>query len=599
MSLALIQETAREVRRLAIAGSPLAVGDFRLKKLAAPLEKAGATVPVFGQVAKGINDLVNGDEAGSAQRLLNLSTLLNAVLYTQGETGAAGEYREIEVLATSGFKTRTSSRVLKPVIEALRTSGAGRWETVQSAQARGVFDDLRLVVPAINALGDNYPELADFVAERILPGYGPGIIPLLKSTLNIKGKRADARRLKVMHQLDPEGTIELCKKALEDGSAEVKAEALEGLGHHIECLPLVIEYAEAKNKSVRAAALGALARHDRAEATSLFTKLIESKAFDVLAGPFRSLRNKQVLNSLLKEGSSVFQQLVKNKPEELPAFSQILDCLHEHKEPETEAFLQSCIKQSEPLNKVKPKTPGLTGADLTAKLAELLCNIGSPTAYEAVLQNRDSIPPAYFQFVLHSAVMAWSPEKVYEEFSPLLSSSRGVLKLRSESMQRMLWQYTQEPNTAEDGGDSETGASEPDQPRVRLDPRWLDAAVQADIPDLACRMARPGNPKLVDYLLKKLNPKTEYQGSIIEALAKCQYPKITDAFIDLLQNKTKKAPVLTYDIITLMDTARVLPPTDLPKLDAFAAKLDEKFTDRFLEALAPLRSAAQPETSPA
>src|SRR2546425_11214907 len=97
MSLALIQESAKEVRRLSIAGSPLAVGDFRLKKLIAPLEQAGAKAPVFAQVAKAIGDLVNGSEAATAAHLLSLSTLLNAILYTQGQTGTEAAFQELEM----------------------------------------------------------------------------------------------------------------------------------------------------------------------------------------------------------------------------------------------------------------------------------------------------------------------------------------------------------------------------------------------------------------------------------------------------------------------------------------------------------------------
>src|SRR5712671_1858618 len=104
MSLALIQESAKEVRRLAIAGSPLAVGDFRLRKLMAPLEQAGAKVPVFAQVAKGISDLVNGKEADSAANLLSLSTLINAILYTQGQSGAEGAFGELEVFTSNCAK---------------------------------------------------------------------------------------------------------------------------------------------------------------------------------------------------------------------------------------------------------------------------------------------------------------------------------------------------------------------------------------------------------------------------------------------------------------------------------------------------------------
>src|SRR5678809_1185990 len=119
MSLALIQESAKEVRRLSIAGSNLAVGDFRLKKLVPPLEQAGAKVPVFAQVAKAINDLVNGKEAESAANLLSLSTLLNAILYTQGQTGAEGDYCELEMYFTNCSSTRTTARTLKPLVEAL------------------------------------------------------------------------------------------------------------------------------------------------------------------------------------------------------------------------------------------------------------------------------------------------------------------------------------------------------------------------------------------------------------------------------------------------------------------------------------------------
>src|SRR6266478_9658274 len=179
MSIALIQESAKEVRRMAIAGSPLAVGDFRMKKLIAPLEQAGAKVPVFAQVAKAISDLVNGTEANSATRLLALSTLLNAILYTQGQTSAEGNFGELETLATNCSSTRTSARALKPLIAALTNAGGGRFEIIKAACDRGAFNDLRLIGPAILALGDNYPEMADLVAEKILPGYGPGIVPRL------------------------------------------------------------------------------------------------------------------------------------------------------------------------------------------------------------------------------------------------------------------------------------------------------------------------------------------------------------------------------------------------------------------------------------
>src|SRR5215218_8888197 len=107
MSIPVLIQVYDETRRLAIAGSVVAPGDFRLKKLIPPLEKAGEKAPVFAKVAGSANKLVESDEKGSAEALLELSTLVNAVLYTQGETGAAGEFTAIETTDLGGHHTRT------------------------------------------------------------------------------------------------------------------------------------------------------------------------------------------------------------------------------------------------------------------------------------------------------------------------------------------------------------------------------------------------------------------------------------------------------------------------------------------------------------
>ena len=52
MSIPVLIEVYDEMRRLAIAGSAVAPGDFRLKKLIPPLEKSGEKAPVFAKVAQ-------------------------------------------------------------------------------------------------------------------------------------------------------------------------------------------------------------------------------------------------------------------------------------------------------------------------------------------------------------------------------------------------------------------------------------------------------------------------------------------------------------------------------------------------------------------
>jgi hypothetical protein len=154
MSIAVLTQVYDEVRRLSIAGSVVAGGDFRLKKLAPPLEQAGQKAPVFAKVAQGVTKLVESDEKNSAEALLELSTLVNAILYTQGETDLAGELQPIETMDLGQQQTQASARILKPLLEALSSTGSGRLEIIKDAHERGAFRDLRLVGPAVAAIDD-------------------------------------------------------------------------------------------------------------------------------------------------------------------------------------------------------------------------------------------------------------------------------------------------------------------------------------------------------------------------------------------------------------------------------------------------------------
>jgi len=112
MSIAILTQVYDEMRRLSIAGSVVASGDFRFKKLVPPLEQSGAKVPVFAKVAEAIKAVVDGNEKTSPQALLELTTLVNAILYTRGETGAAGPLDPIETTDLGAPTAQASARVL-------------------------------------------------------------------------------------------------------------------------------------------------------------------------------------------------------------------------------------------------------------------------------------------------------------------------------------------------------------------------------------------------------------------------------------------------------------------------------------------------------
>jgi hypothetical protein len=134
MSIAVLVQVHEEVRRLAIAGGAVASGDFRLKKLVPPLEQAGEKAPVFGRVAQAAQAVIDSNEKTASAALLDLATLVNAILYTQGETGITGDLKPIETTDMGAGGTQVSARVLKPLLEALSSTGSGRLELVRDGR---------------------------------------------------------------------------------------------------------------------------------------------------------------------------------------------------------------------------------------------------------------------------------------------------------------------------------------------------------------------------------------------------------------------------------------------------------------------------------
>src|SRR5205085_175715 len=92
-----------------------------------------------------------------------------------------------------------------------------------------------------------------------------------------KGTKGHPRRLKLMHALDPAGTRELVKQALEEGSKEVKVAAIGCLGGGTEDLAFLIEQAGAKAQDVRSAAYRALSTMSDPAALAVMKKAIAGK----------------------------------------------------------------------------------------------------------------------------------------------------------------------------------------------------------------------------------------------------------------------------------------------------------------------------------
>jgi hypothetical protein len=587
MSIALLAQVYDETRRLAIAGSVVAPGDFRIKKLIAPLEQAGAKVPVFTKVAEGIKAVVDAGDKTSAQTLLDLATLVSAILYTQGETGAAGPLEPIVTTDLGLPATQTSARVLKPLLEALSTTGSGRLELIRDAHERGAFRDLRLIQPAVAAIDDAFGEIADFVTERVLPLYGKAIMPTLGSGFDMKGRAGHPRRLRLMHQLDPAGTRDIVKQALENGSKEVKVAAIECLGAQRDDISYLLEQATAKANEVRQAAYRALATIDDDDAIGALQKAFAGKDLVLAAPALKTSRNAKLLKFVLPGIKEALANVRKtNEKKEISAsigrLMQMLVCLEGRDDDASQVLLLQVFAERDSLEKVRGETT--SGSDLNTTVVGLMA-CGTPRTRAALVANHAALDARDLEQCFRAVCNDMPADKVFEVFSTYATAKVDAKKKDRDSA------YAKRAAILNQLGQPRYMSRRTDA-ALPLDPRWLDLAVRLEDLPLVGRLIRPGHAAADAFLSKTFAArfKTAKQmhecQEVVAAMVRAGHADATDSVIATLEKFGDKTGYYGYYLGHLVAD---LPKSALPRLEALIPKLPERVADSLLGFMQQLR----------
>jgi hypothetical protein len=599
MSIPVLIQTYDEVRRLAIAGSVVAPGDFRLKKLLPPLEQAGQKAPVFAKVAEAVKRLAESTEQTSAAALLELAALVNSILYTQGQTGAEGELTALATVDMGRLRTQASARLLKPLQEALTTTGSGRLEIIRDGHERGAFHDLRLLAPALTALDDTYGEIADLVAEKVLPLYGPAIIPELEAKFDPKGRGGHVRRLLLMHRLDPEAARPHVQRSLEEGSPEVRVAAIRCLGDSPDDLPFLLEQAKAKAKDVRTAALQALGRSGADEAARVLCDALQRADLVLAVEPLQQSRHPTVTASLLDEAEKQWGALSAGKEKDVKKLGQqnqrmnlLMECLRGREDPRTEKLLLTMFEHVGQLAAIKGEP---SGNDVVERLVSVMA-AGTPRVQSALIDAHETLPADSLDQAFVAACRSRKPAEVFALFSPYLTAAVNEKKknrdpawakreaIAEQLMHGRRWEYDD---------DEETSVSP-------LDPRWLDLAVRLGRSDLVQALAVPGHAgarELLTKLFKEGLGKAgaDYQVSqVLDTMIRVGHPGATDATVELIKKIARaKSPYGYYWVSYWIGSLIPRLPRDeaLPKLEALLPTLPEKLVDTLLDSVTELKQA--------
>ncbi|MEK3793958.1 HEAT repeat domain-containing protein [Paenibacillus sp. FSL R7-0204] len=614
MSTALLQELHQEYRRLYIAGSELAAGDFRLKRLLPQFQQLGERSPVFKKLGEGITALIEpGSPDGPAPgiQLQENTLLLESVLYTQGTTTVDGTTGPLPVRKFT-LQTNQTYRKLAPVLEALTTTGSGRYEIVLDAYKEGVFEDLRLLPLAVSALNDPYSELAEYAKNHILPSYGPEIAGYLLETFNPAGGRSEVRKLEVIAQAGASSHLDVIVQSAENGSDEIRAAAIKCLGEYEEYTGLLLGWSADKKKIIREAAYTALAAGGSAEGAE---RLIEV---------FSQKKDREMLAAVLAGGHSaeVSDRLAVLFMEELQAAPQTnadkkltdkmwnellpyMTALRYVRSPQLDEIYSYILKEYARFSSLgwiplidraawyKERTPD------GAALAEL----------EELDKRSARFLPNYFRVAKQSL----SPKELYNRFGGSFMDKLKILvgKEAKDAAQRsqLLIDTIEEQVVDIRRGtyEVEWDASGIRQPYSRellsaeeiaadWDPRWLDWFIKRDAVNLASAFARPGHQGVQDYLLGKLQEpykrKTyDFIPNLFKGLERAGVPESErlELLMTALENKNVHTPyTFEFYLFKLMER---FPASYADRLEAVIPKYRYECKQQLEYVLNSLRSA--------
>jgi HEAT repeat protein len=227
MAVPALEELFADVPHLLSAGSSAARTDERLRRHVSSLRSLAGSVPALGRLADAVERLCQASAETGAVALLDLLVLLRQARAGVLSSGVSGE---LEVIPPSGpWRTAVPAEVVCAAAQALASRGRGRDEALRPLADRLDGADLRLLDGLLRQLDGSYADLADFVADRILPHYGRPILAELRAGYDPRGGAAQGRRLLAMAPIDADTGRVLALEGMKRGSPAVKLAALRAL----------------------------------------------------------------------------------------------------------------------------------------------------------------------------------------------------------------------------------------------------------------------------------------------------------------------------------------------------------------------------------
>lgn len=278
MDISPLYELRLRLKNTMISGCGLIEEDFRLKRAVEAMKPLEAASPVFAKIGQLLRVLLAEDCKDRAGALLDTITLVDAVLCTQGAVNVPGEVKEIETTSWGSTVTNAPYSVLHTLLEALTTSGGGRYAFVMETHESHpeLFEDYRVKPVLVKALGASYAELAEQAASWLKES-GESVLPLLYRNFDPKGKKEMVRRVQVIDAVAGAKANAFYLEKLPEAEKEVRGALIYALRHDQDNTALLMELAKTEKGSNKKMALWALAFAEGKDAAEFWQAYMKKK----------------------------------------------------------------------------------------------------------------------------------------------------------------------------------------------------------------------------------------------------------------------------------------------------------------------------------
>lgn len=579
MSIPLLRELHDDVRRLVIAGAGISVDDIRLKRVLPQLQQYGEKAPIFKRVAEVVAGVTGAQPEHAAGKLLDLAVLLHAVLHTQSTTEAAGELIAIGLpgagaAAKVAVMTNTPYRKLQPLIEALTQRGPGRLEIIRQSAEDGLFIDTRTFIPAVNALKDSYSEIADYIAEQVMPIIGVSALPILHAQFDMHGGSGDARMLTAIFKLSEEADElwPILSSAAKEGALPVRLAAIAlaaGLPGFEDDL---LELSHDRKKEVRSAALLALSSNSSDKAVDRLMDALTKKDTEIATVPIQKCESARLTELLLNYGKELIEPCISadkdaGTREKLGA---VVACFQTKAK---DFFVREFIMKA------------LDNDQLDAKEMESAWR----AAAGILLETKDKIALAFLHelrerrphligYSFKAAFELLKPTELFDRYEGYLSQKRSQ---NSRELLQAIYEYTPDPIALVV---SEQAANK----SIVWDTRWIQRLVELNEEELVCRLVKRPDKIVVSYLVEKskvapqlMKPRTV---RILFALFRLGYNETPEILMSALEGTTQKSFYYLDQEIQLL--IAMLPNSYADRLHEIADKINYEYVRNQMKELA-------------